>query len=1549
MNQTVVAQQVRSVVTAAFEDKVPFPVTEEGSQFLTQNMDEQYWGFYRILFDMGLLHLRGIMRDELNAAGAGHLLSAKPGQLDLAYDKFDELVGDQKEVARQFYGVVIGKKRSRIKIPLAVYRGEDVRNTIMPPIAYGEPYVQQTTMPDGSTRDYKIYSYNAWLLAVSRLLRGGSSAQYAVEHKPEYDPIVFEDENMSDPLKEWFDKETYSSLLQCIKGYEFIFTAMDTVTDRGSYDYLTSLDPSKTSVVVRAVVEVPNEVVEYLTQSKPANPISAYRWLTNYHDYMCDDGSYPGPMRDLRNIVEDISGLRPIRKTNELGLLVNYDGEILYVPETPDLSAYEKYEAAFKPFIQEGKTTIKFDYAAAFMEHADKKGKGVAIKLPKNSLLYTDWRMDKVSYITTTGNLSVMDFTGAKPLPTAAFAGMIDVRMDTDNTVQATLNLLTDLMRYYKISWNDMLKAEDFVFLVPTPERKRLLSLSEADGVLRFLAGQPSLRYVIPTSTDDMSLWALIRATSVGINNITSLGEDRYTAMYGDEFDYEAEPVGDKVTVQSLWTRPMLRCISRIAQKVHEHVKGDYTPLFNDFGVSRIMRCAPYLILLATVKDYRELRAKDVQERQIYTNAPLDENYTPLPVPNIQDEFAFLPHQVKADDHFKNDAPNAVGAIAPGGGKTMLATVKALRKLAKGKRVLGIMPNYLLSNYIEDALYATQGKLNIFCITNTVYAQYGEEKLRQMILNAPPNTLFLAGLSAMSRGQNVDYSYNGMYLSVNQIVEFLRDIDWDEVFIDESHKIANPESKRTLNVARVAGSATHITEWTGTYINSTMVDAFGQQKLMDPSLFGTYKSFTAKFGETFAGEKVILWKPRSEQYIRGMLKSRVDFVNIRRKEWVALLPNREEEFHWVTLSEAQRKVYDAIMDEVVAEIMKDKKLMEKLNSASEDEAEGLEQYLRRYLARVEKYLASCDLDEIGRRVLQGDDLISPKTKKINEILRAHFKDPKLKNGKVLIFTSFRDSAKSIYDNLDEDVKKMALHYTAENKSKLIPRMKRDPNVKIVVGVEESLNTGHNFQQYNHIIRVETVWNPGTLDQAESRIFRPNVKEKETRSSIKFDWICTDRTIDVTKTARLISKIISSVKFNEVDDIRYQGLPDLAIVSMTFENIKASNSFEADLMPYLDGYKEYKQIEEADYEEYRKKTKHREPVLVPNAGVMKGSALMRVPYIPDMKLPGQDELGLQNLSDVALDLGIDIDDLKDHIIGKRVHTEYGDGEVTSASRSAVRVRLDAGGTVSSDKTATFLLTKPIKGDTWTAIQKFVGLKPAKDVTEVTEEVVDTKVVEDNKPRPQRPRKPVPAVDLDADGQYEVFLSNINDMVCVSIDGEDADIDPQVMKRAGLTFSGPYYYAYIPNYRRFRNIIDKLSETFEIPNACLNKLNELEETFSEGRRKLFNVEMTHQMDIRNFYRLRRKTVPNGVLYVYPSVEDGDLYLVVYADKQPSARKLPRIRVPGVTWEKSNGFYGAFFQKKTEAKKFIKDLPAKGIKISNMPEVKDMYNELRIVKKR
>ena len=207
--------------------------------------------------------------------------------------------------------------------------------------------------------------------------------------------------------------------------------------------------------------------------------------------------------------------------------------------------------------------------------------------------------------------------------------------------------------------------------------------------------------------------------------------------------------------------------------------------------------------------------------------------------------------------------------------------------------------------------------------------------------------------------------------------------------------------------------------------------------------------------------------------------------------------------------------------------------------------------------------------------------------------------------------------------------------------------------------------------------------------------------------IKFvDWVLVNQTIDVTKTARLIARVVQKVKWDESDNpdleirSRYRDLQDVELKTMTFEAIFANNDFEEELAEHMNVYGQYIHTRIDDYERFKvNPIALRSQIPVADAGTTDDDQyVLDMPYTEGQALPDEHKYGIQTVQEWASEQGIisvsddiyedlpdddDRDDDDDEKVlvqervlmatlrdvdlrGYMVHTEYGPGLVTRST-------------------------------------------------------------------------------------------------------------------------------------------------------------------------------------------------------------------------------------------------------------------------------------------
>lgn len=913
-----------------------------------------------------------------------------------------------------------------------------------------------------------------------------------------------------------------------------------------------------------------------------------------------------------------------------------------------------------------------------------------------------------------------------------------------------------------------------------------------------------------------------------------------------------------------------------------------------------------------------------------------------------------------------------------GAGKTHNILMDVMRRLDAKliKRPLVICPDYLIKNYIEDGAYIYEGRLNVVPLV-TLVKNYdplygvksdpmGLEGMLQLIENAPPNTLFVTSYSFLSAGSQSTFTIpiGTDVVYVNPHLEMMLEAGFDYVCADEFHELRNEGTTKSDMAKALFYRATYRKGATGTFLNTSPSDIPAQTSMLDPTIFGSTSDFFEYYADSDGGKSNRISKLREgrKENLVQSLRGSTGYTQVKRKEWAALLPERKDSYHVLQLDEnsVQWKIYQAILQQVLDEIArileKNKDVARGAESGDEEANENLEALLRPYLQRLEMLLITPALDKDYQILVEGMDLdydenyVSPAVERTIKILEAHLYGVPLTGlsdaergdvisdhedfldldsitdldsinalpptpGKILVFCNYNTSVQATYNALPSHLKEQAIMYDAKNKDKHIFEFKNNPNKKILIGIQTSLATGHNFQFCTRLIRQEQVWSPGEVEQGESRINRPDPKNRDNvRGKIFYDWVVIDGTIQVTKLARLISRQVVNTEIEEFGNPAYKDVPHMPILVMNLGTIRNNCWFHApsdvqagtvtsrSLLKYLETKRTIDAIQKREYAEwisdYEGPT---EPVEVEVKPPIAGSAvIVNIPPIPGQTIANADRFDVVNVAKYETMMGSqDVD-----LVGMKCLTPEGDGVISRVSGSKLHVVIN-GTKYSFDRLAVNLYLTD--GISRADLLKASGLKKFVDVTgsqvsigkgtsnkkkaELTDEEIlkELNLPKKKKREPElvsmdelysqsvdflksrsqdaepkvikttKRSKPVPeptdSETGEPDNVIEVTATSTNGALCIMLSSEDADLmsrkSTKLLKGMGYNLDPDCWYAEIPNKKTLEALIAKFESKFDIPETQLDLLYEMLDAFSLGRRKLLNAEHSSLAEIKEYW--------------------------------------------------------------------------------------------------
>lgn len=1266
----------------------------------------------------------------------------------------------------------------------------------------------------------------------------------------------------------------------------------------------------------------------------------------------------------LSRIAPDVDPNTPPR-TNEDGIIIDSDGSMYYLPKyLNDIASYEAKAngALMLPNGEYGFGTID---ALGEETHAD------TTNLPRSMPVFCDWANLKFAYTTTdSGTLNVLDLSRSAP------AGL-----------------------RHAVSFMEESAAKD----TGASFFSKFTSLSAT--LLNF---SPAIDIITAAATIAFKVFEAQHVHEVRIYNIHE---------YAQLNDADVEPDILDAVEGSI---AVMRHVVKAAVDLEKFLLASPA---NAFRVFSVLGTYEFLAQLKTFNkygpDFKAHRRQNDKELAVYTEQGEKPDWQLEAVPYVNDERGLLPHQHKVVGMLDSLPKMAIIPVDAGGGKTSIIFYDILRwkKRFPDQLPLVLCPEHLVAQYVKEFQYFTKSKVNVIAVTNYTRHQHKLDRLALMLRSAPQNTVVVSDYNFVKLGVK-RVAYGDQPTQLFPIVEFLRQFRFGYVACDESHMLRN-DGVRSAAVSRLLSEIPYRRLASGTMVANTLQDLVSQMSLLDPSIFGSKGDFVKEYAEEFDGDKVISWKPGAEAAMKAKISEQVVIAAARRKEWAAILPTPRERFHVklndgrdIDLTEEQRRVYNMIClqakeqmiekaseNEQLAKFLKGE--LESVDGSGIPEVVDINALLKPYIARLERFVIAPALDELGNLELKGDDRLSMKAMKAIEIIQDHLAQDL--PGKILVFSSYHASVQALYSALPADIQSQTLVYDAGKKAEHGAMFEKNPKIKVMIGVEFSMNTGLNLQFCSRLIRLESVFTPGALEQGNSRIGRPNIKNVESRPEIYYDIICVNRTIDVTKMCYLQAKTISAAKFDEAENPRFQDLQVPALFKLTMSNIFNASDFQDSMLDYFNAYAEYRRAIHAEYADFREKNAGKMFDVDPATGARTlrmselkrdenlpdSASMLRIPYMRGMDLAEADDLGLvrydefMRLDTEALEQSQDDEDEGDSdedtsddsgasqaeldtlrreretaVDRIYAHTEFGDGIIVRVSRFRITVKLPTGQRKSVHKLAAFVNPegKPLL-NTRTQIQGLVredGVPPDGPVAGLEMDITPA----EQRRREMLQKRHEKEQELERkrqqeDTALELEFTTINDFLGLKLRNYEDPAAVAIAQSFGFIFSPAYTTTEIKQPKQLLDLAVVWNKAgFVMPTAHSRLLKAVWERFRNNRKASF-FGMARMLDVRNFLREEFRPDPDKTAILpFPIIEGERLFIGLPKTGHPGSlaamrtamRKLPILK----WWEIPSGTELVFFAtNKPRVSKLIRDMLGAGVNISNLEEMKAHFKTIRVAR--
>lgn len=305
------------------------------------------------------------------------------------------------------------------------------------------------------------------------------------------------------------------------------------------------------------------------------------------------------------------------------------------------------------------------------------------------------------------------------------------------------------------------------------------------------------------------------------------------------------------------------------------------------------------------------------------------------------------------------------------------------------------------------------------------------------------------------------------YGTARNDIEYLQQIQFHRIVLDEAQKIKNTSARRTQKIRQLSGY--HRLALTGTPIENRLTELWSIMDFCNPGLLGTEKEFRRVFSKPIEKEG----EQSATEQLRRLIRPFILRRTKNNEEIVDDLPEKTETKQYCPLTKQQATLYKGVADKIFKDI---------------EEASQIERS-----SHILKLIGSLKAICNHPKQHTGDDRgIENRSGKLNQL--THLCNKIYENDeKALIFTQYTSMAEiimsHIQDNLGFDILYLHGGTKKEERDEMIETFEAENSPSFFLLQIQAGGTGMNLTPANHVIHYDRWWNPAVENQATDRAYR----------------------------------------------------------------------------------------------------------------------------------------------------------------------------------------------------------------------------------------------------------------------------------------------------------------------------------------------------------------------------------------------------------------------------------------------------------------------------